>query len=203
MSRTVDQEKRVNPSPATLIWATVLLGGAPAAATAQSPYRKSYVDLDVGIAVEEAQVNVRSALGLAGAAAIGRQLTPRLAVEARLGGQVFLAPEQFTSPGGCLGVVPCVTRTPGPLQVVTLGANAIYSATTQGVAPLLLAGVGVRNIAQAPEHSSETRPFGEIGAGIAVPVGLARWHIDARIQLAPASSDVPRSTIVVTTGVRF
>jgi hypothetical protein len=180
-----------------------MLGAVGTSAKPQAARRESFVLIEAGMATEEGQLGVRSDIGVALAAAVGRQLTRRLAVEARLGGAVFGAPEQFVSPAGCFGVVPCIPPSPSSVHMVTFGGNAILSSASPRVAPLLLAGIGIRYITEAPTHGGESRPYAELGAGLATPIGAVSWRVNARIQVAPASGDLPRWTIPITTGVRF
>ncbi len=172
-------------------------------AQAQSTPHTFYFAMDAGMAAERAQLGVRSDIGVALAATIGRRLAGGLAVEASVGGARFGAAEESISPGGCLGVVPCSPPAPSPVHVITFGGNAIYTASSSHVAPILLAGAGVRYLSEAPEQSSETRPYAEFGAGIAMPIGAASWRISARMQVAPSTRGLPRWTVPIMTGVQF
>jgi hypothetical protein len=155
------------------------------------------------LAVEPPQFNLRSRFGFGLAAGVGRVLSSHEAVELRLGAELFAAPTPFHSPGGCLGFEPCNPPQPSDVRVPTLGADLVFFGDRRGTAPLALAGVGLRYITEAPAHSPELRPFGEIGAGVAHPLGTASLSVEGRWQIAASSGGLPRWTLPVGLNIRF
>jgi hypothetical protein len=160
---------------------------------AQSVQPTTYFSVGAGVAAEPAQFSVRSEFGLALAASLGRDLSAHSALEVRLGGELFGAPTQFISPGGCLGQTPCDLPQPSAVHVITLAGNLVFSTGRRTTGPLLLlVGTGLRRITETPEHPTDLGPFVEIGGGVARSFGGASIGLEARYQIATSTAGLPR-----------
>jgi len=102
-----------------------------------------------------------------------------------------------------LGQTPCNPPQASVVQIVTLASDAVISAGPRSTGSLLLVGLGVRHLSEPPERSAETRPFVEIGLGLAHAIGTGSIGLEARYQLAASSSDLPRWTIPMAITARF
>jgi hypothetical protein len=170
---------------------------------AQVAPHPNYLSAEAGFAVEPPQFSVRSRLGFGIAADVGRVLSSHDAVEVRLGAEVFGAPTQFIIPGGCLGLGPCNPPQPSQVWVPTLASDLVFFGDRRATTPIAIVGAGLRYITEAPAHSPELRPFGEIGAGVAHPFGAATLSLEARWQVAASSGGLPRWTMPVGINMRF
>lgn len=170
-----------------------------------------YMALSAGAAFEQAVTDpnyrrdVYGRLGPAFAFAIGNRVSERLAFEVRAGGAWFPPPTYITNPGGCRlsGSVCPPEIGSSDLRAFTLGANAMWVRSRTETSPMVLGGMGVRVVNRATYDEKDIRPYAEIGAGVATPLGKSQLFIDARLQAAPASRFMPHWTLPIELGVRF
>jgi hypothetical protein len=191
------------PLNVVVVSAAALFAADISQVAAQTVQRAAYFSVEAGLATEPEQFSVRSPFGFALAAGVGRSLSEHRAIEGRFGVELFGAPTQIISPGGCLGQVPCSLPQPSVVRVFTLAGDLLFSRHLRATGPLVIAGAGLRYITEAPEHSPELRPFAEIGAGVARAFGAARVGIEARYQLAVSGADLPQWTMPIGINVRF
>jgi hypothetical protein len=170
---------------------------------AQTVETTTYYAVAAGLAGEPPQLGVRSNLGLALAAGIGKDLSAHSALEMRLGGEFFGAPAQYISPGGCFGFDPCDLPRSSSVRVFTLSGDAVFSRGFRATGPELLIGAGLRDFTETSGAPSELRPYVEAGVGIVRAFGRASVGLDARYQLAASSSALPRWTTPIEMSVRF
>jgi len=172
-------------------------------AHAQAAQHSMYASVSAGAAVEPDLFSVRSAWGGSAAVAFGRILSSHTAIQGRAGAEYFAAPPQFISPGGCLGQQPCNPPQASAVKIATLAADGVISPVPAISGPLLIIGVGLRNVSASPEQASEIRPFVDLGAGLALAIGSGSLGLEARYQLAAASGGLPRWTLPIQVTARF
>lgn len=170
---------------------------------AQSAQHSIYASVSAGVAVEPDLFSVRSAWGGSAAVAVGRVLSSYTAIQGRAGAEYFAAPPQVIGPGGCLGRQPCNPPQPGAVTIATLAAEAVISGAPEILGPLLIIGGGLRHVSESPEQTSEIRPFLDLGAGLAFPIGSGSLGLEARYQLAAAHAGLPQWTLPIQVTVRF
>jgi hypothetical protein len=179
---------------------------AGARGRAQTVQPTTHFSVEAGLAAEPPQFSVRSEIGIALAASVGRDLSAHSAVELRLGGELFGAPAQVISPGGCPGQspsLPCLPPQPSSVHVITLAGNLVLSGGRRATGPLLFVGTGLRYITEVPEHPTDVRPFVEMGGGVAHSFGTASVGLEARYQLVASNPDLPRWMMPIGINVRF
>jgi hypothetical protein len=170
---------------------------------------KPYFSIAAGVTLQQQITDPYYANDLYGTAgpalavAGGGHVSDHVAIEGRFGLAGFGAPTYTVSPGGCLGQ-PCPPRRPiGELRVYTVAGDAVWVSSRKETGPLLLAGLGIRDVADRLGNANEVRPYAEIGAGIAGPLGSSQVFIDARYQRTPSRAFVPAWMLPIELGFRL
>lgn len=183
-----------------LLAALFAVAALPARGFAQQP--KTYdIQLHAGIAAQAPLLGVRSSVGATVAIEAMRRLPHRFSAGPSLSLAGFPAPERFISPGGCLGAYPCIPPSPSVVRIATLGVVAEYAPpSSDDVAPLFLAGVGMRHLTESPERHNDARPYAEAGVGASV---FRRVVVRVRYQATRPGSKLPKWAVPITLGVAF
>jgi hypothetical protein len=172
----------------------------PACGISQQP--KTYdFRLHAGVAVQPGLLSVRSQVGATAAVDVMRRLPHHFSVGPSLSIAGFPKPEQYISPGGCLGVYPCIRPSPSVVRIATLGVVGDYILpSNDDVAPFFLVGLGMRHLTESPERPSDNRPYAEVGLGATV---FRRFVVRARYQATRPGSQLPKWALPVTFGLAF
>jgi hypothetical protein len=191
-----------------LIAFVALCAAVPPALSAQIAPSTTYVGVEAGAVFDASQLNVRSGIGLTAGAVAGRQLSGQVGAELRLGLEYFGRPTEFVHP--CLPTGPCNYTLSEQVAIVTFGADAVLGSHRNIASPLLLIGAGLRRINSQPGRvtpvlggPSRLAPFGEVGTGVEVPIGVTRLSIETRYQIAVSDPGLPAWTLPVTLAIRF
>ena len=181
--------------------AALVLGAAPRIAVAQRANADTYTSIAAGIAFQDEKLGVRTHRGGGAVLAFGRQFGS-ISMETRTALAVFGAPEQYVSPGGCLGAASCALPVPRDVRSFSLGVGARAEAAHGAFLPSALLGLGIRRVSGGASDA-ESRPYVETGAGIGVRIRSMVLSVDGSLQVAPTSRDLPGRVALVTARARF
>ena len=174
---------------------------------AQSPIGKKYFAASAGIGVDES-ADTRSSYGFLARGAYGEQVLPRLSIQAEAATSYYRASDYMAFTGPC-PIVGCSAGSAPPpdgaASVSTFGVGAVFGEGRTSGGMLIVAG-GLRHLrvsGMEGNSSSENHAYGELGVGVAIPVGVARaWLIEARYQTSSGSLH-PHWIVPFTLGFRF
>ena len=197
---------RRNPSGPVVLHRPVLIaalvvGTIPGIAAAQRANGDTYTSIAAGIAFQDQELGVRTHRGGGAVLAFGRQFG-LISMESRMGAAVFGAPEQYVSPGGCLGASSCTLPVPRDVRSISLGLGARAEATHGVLLPSALLGLGMRRVSGSAS-GAESRPYVEAGAGIGARIRSMVLSVDGSLQVASTARDVPGRFALVTARARF
>jgi hypothetical protein len=86
---------------------------------------------------------------------------------------------------------------------MTFAGDFVIAENERATGPFGIVGAGLQRITETPERSAELGPFVEISAGVARSFNTTTVGLEARCQLAAASSDLPRWMLPIGISLRF
>jgi len=173
---------------------------------AQSPVDHTFLVVSAGGSRDQVHVDeIRYRDGFTVAAAIGRQLRSRIAVQAEIQGLHFPQASAVEVDKPCAPQDVC-TFDHNRATVLETGLTTVVSKASVDVVPTLIGGIGIRSLWLDGTRTNgwmDTKPFAQIGVGLAAPTPNGdAWLIEVRYQRAPTAHHV-QWTLPITLGYRF